>query len=142
MTSLGYHPRRSSARSLLLLARLVRRQVPRVDDPALGSIDLLLTLNVLDADLETVLGPDDVLLAHALRHVAAHLGCALVDMVAHEDEAGHNYEEYDQRYKLAAKGTEVSFRAMRRAKNGTLASGIELARASTGVVLALTSPRP
>ena len=54
------------ARSFILLARLVRRQVPRVDNPALGGIDLPLVLDVLDANLQAVLGPDDVLLTHAL----------------------------------------------------------------------------
>lgn len=87
--------------SLVLLARLVRRQVPSVDDPALGGIDLPLVLDMLKADLDAILGPDDVLLAHALRHVPAHLGGALVDMVAHEDEGSHDDEEDDERDKLA-----------------------------------------
>lgn len=87
--------------SLVLLARLVRRQVPRVDDPALGGIDLPLVLDMLKADLDAILGPDDVLLAHALRHVPAHLSRALVDMIAHKDEGSHDDEEDDEREKLA-----------------------------------------
>lgn len=106
---------RFSTMSLVLLARLVRRHVPRVDKPALGGVDLPLVLDMLKADLYAILGPDDVLLAHALRHVPAHLVGALVDMVAHKDEGSHDDEEDDEREELAVRvqsGQRLAFWAM------------------------------
>lgn len=63
-------------------SRLTRPQFPRIHKISLRSVDLAFVLDVLDADLETVLGEDDILLAHALRDVAAHLADAEIDLVA------------------------------------------------------------
>lgn len=56
---------------------------------------------MLHADLQAILGEDDVLLAHALRDVAAHLVNAEVDLVGDPGEGGENEDGEDEGEKLS-----------------------------------------
>lgn len=58
---------------------------------------------MLDADLEAVAGEDEILLAHALRDVAAHLVDAEVDLVADPGEGGEDEEGQDQGEELSVR---------------------------------------
>lgn len=64
--------------------------VPGLDDPALGAVDVVLLLDVLDPDAHPVLGEDHVVPRHALLGVVPYLGYAEVDLVAH-----HGYDDRD-----------------------------------------------
>ncbi len=75
--------------------------VPGLDDPALGGVDVLLLLDVLDADAEAVLGEDDVLLGHAGLGVVADLGRAEVDLVPDEGDAAEDGQEDEEGQELA-----------------------------------------
>lgn len=76
---------------LLLLAK-----IPGFYDVALRLVDILFVLNLLDADAHTVLGENDVLLAHTLRRCLAHLGDAQVNMVEDKADTANDAESDDQ----------------------------------------------
>lgn len=67
--------------------------IPGLDNPILRRIDVALLLDMLNADLEAVLGKDDVLLGHALVDIVPDLGDAEVDLVANEAGAAYEDEE-------------------------------------------------
>lgn len=79
-------------------------QVPGLDDPALGGVDVVLRLDLLDPDLDAVLCEDDVLLAHSLRRGVLHLGDADVDLVADPTADAQEGEDDEEGEDLAAKG--------------------------------------
>ena len=86
---------------MLLFLLVLAAHVPRLDNPALRGVNVLLVLDVLDADAQAVLGEDDVLAAHLLGHVALHPDGAEVDLVADEGEASDDHEGNDEREELA-----------------------------------------
>lgn len=84
----------------LLLSRLPIRisrlgQIPRLNNPALRLVHVTLVFDTLDANLDTVLCPYDVLAVHALGCGLADLLRADVDVVADEGSAGEDEEEED-----------------------------------------------
>lgn len=83
-------------------------EVPGLDNPTLGGVDIFLILDLLDTDTDAVLGEDDVLLAHALRRRLLYLGEAEIDLVADPGRAGEYDEEDDERDKLAGERRAVS----------------------------------
>lgn len=85
--------------SLLLL--LGRGQVPGLDDVLLRAVDVLLRLDVLDADADALLGEDDVLLPHLLARLFLYLHERHVDLPANKGKPG---EEDDE----DAKGEELA----------------------------------
>jgi hypothetical protein len=89
---------------LLLLPILLGRlpaQVPRLDDPALRAVDVVLVLDLLDADAQPVLGEDDVLLAHLLLGLRFDLAERQEDLVADPGEAREEGEGDDEGEDLA-----------------------------------------
>ena len=88
---------------VLVLLLVLAAHVPGLDDPALGGVDVLLVLDVLDADAQAVLCEDDVLLAHLLGDVAPHADDAEVDLVADEGQAADDDEGDDEREELAVR---------------------------------------
>lgn len=94
---------RRSVPHLLLLLRgvFVGAQVPSIDQIALGGVDLAFLFDLLDADPQTVLGEDDVLLAHSFRDLAPHLSDAEVDLIANPGSTSENSEKDDEWEKLA-----------------------------------------
>ena len=83
-------------------------EVPRLDDPALRSVDVLFVLDVLNADAHAVLCEDDVLLAHALRGRLAELVGGEVDLVEDPADAGEDDEGDDEGEELSACEAKVS----------------------------------
>lgn len=92
---------------LLLQRRLVHggvAHIPGLDDQPLRLVEILLVLDVPHADLDAVLGEDDVLLVHARRRRVADLSSAHVDVVAHEAGDADDDEEDDEGEELPTRG--------------------------------------
>lgn len=110
---------------VLLPGRALGAQIPGIDKVFLRGIDLVLMLDVLDADFNAVLGKYDMFLAHALRDGALHLVDAKIYLVANPCESGEDCEEDDEGEELATySGASVSILghlqvATARAKEGT-----------------------
>lgn len=90
-------PRRLLAISALPLRLApVPAQLPRLDDPPLRLVDVVLVADGLDADAHAFLGEVDVAARHALLGGPADLDDALVDVVADDGEAAdEDGEEYE-----------------------------------------------
>lgn len=88
----------------LLRGVFVGAQIPSIDQIALGRIDLAFLFDLLDADPQTVLGEDDVLLAHSFRDLAPHLGHAEVDLIADPGSTSEDSQKDDEWEKLAKCG--------------------------------------
>ena len=91
---------------LLIPLRSVRilSHVPSFDDPALRLVDVGFVLDALDADLEPVLGPDDVLAIHAFGGALANLLGAEPDVIADVACAAEDSEDDYERENLTTLG--------------------------------------
>lgn len=81
---------------LLDLADSITAQIPSLDDPTLGLVDVVLVRGVLDADADAVLCEDDVLLAHALRRGLLDLVDGEIHLPKHPGNAGEEEEGNDE----------------------------------------------
>lgn len=106
---MGEGPSKGKHSQRLVFSRVA--EIPGLDNPALGSIDIFLVLDLLDANANAILGEDDILLAHALLGRLADLADAEVDLVADPSGAGEDEKEDDEREDLPGKRGRVLTRA-------------------------------
>lgn len=81
---------------LLDLTDSIPAQIPSLDDPTLGFIDVVLVRGVLDANANAVLCEDDVLLAHALRGGLLDFVHGEVHLPKHPGYAGEEEKGNDE----------------------------------------------
>lgn len=93
-------------------------QIPCLNEPALCRIDIILGLDLLDANLDSVLCENHVLLAHALGGDVGHLGDADVDLEAYPAAHAEEGEDDNKRKDLAVWSIRV--RCARRSFGGPL----------------------
>jgi hypothetical protein len=78
-------------------------QVPRLDEEALGGVDVALGVDLLDADLHAVLGEDDVLGVDLVAGGGRDLLHGEVELVGEDADGDEEDEEDDEREEFAAR---------------------------------------
>ena len=76
-------------------------QIPRLDQVPLRLVDIALGLDLLDANLQAVLGEDHVLGLHLVRRRMRDLRYGEIEVVCDEGCAGEDDEEDDDGEELA-----------------------------------------
>lgn len=78
-------------------------EVPGLDDPALGGVDVSLVLDMADTDAHAVLGEDDVLAGHLVACLPVDLIGGFPDVVADEGDATQDHQHDKQGQDLAVR---------------------------------------
>lgn len=87
-----------------LVLDLSSTEIPGLNDPALGLVNVFFRCDVLDPDTNAVLGEDDVLLLHPLRGSVSYLGHRDPDLVPQPCCAGQDDQEDHERNELPDSG--------------------------------------
>lgn len=80
----------------------ISAEVPGLDDPSLGFVDIFLVRGVFDADAHAVLGENDILLAHSLRSRLLDFGHGYVDLPENPGDAANKSDGYEKGKDLTA----------------------------------------